>query len=45
MCDKATGEPALFSHAAVFAQGDDIETGNYVPFNEEIPAGIEEKNV
>ncbi|PIL23481.1 hypothetical protein GSI_14792 [Ganoderma sinense ZZ0214-1] len=43
--DTMTGEPAIFSHAALFAQGDDIETGNFVPPKEEIPAGIEEKTV
>ncbi|PIL23937.1 hypothetical protein GSI_13688 [Ganoderma sinense ZZ0214-1] len=41
--DKKTGKPAIFSHAALFAQGDDIETGNFVPSNEEFPNGLEEK--
>lgn len=35
----------MFSHAALFAQADHMETGNFVPFGAEIPAGVEEKNV
>ncbi|PIL31864.1 hypothetical protein GSI_06568 [Ganoderma sinense ZZ0214-1] len=45
ICNKATGGPALFSHAGLIAQADNMETGNFVPSDEEIPAGIEEKNV
>ncbi|PIL26241.1 hypothetical protein GSI_11997 [Ganoderma sinense ZZ0214-1] len=43
--DKATRRPALFSHAAVFAEADHPETGNYVPPDEAIPFGVDPKNV
>ena len=45
ICDKLTGEPAMFSHAVFYAEGAPPETGNYVPGDEEIPGGLELKNV
>ena len=45
ICDKTTGEPAIFSHAAIFVESDDPETGNYVPAKEEVPPGIDVKVV
>nr|VWO95173.1 N/A [Ganoderma boninense] len=41
----ATGQPALFSHAAVYAEGDHMATGNYVPADEEVPFGVDPRNV
>ena len=35
----------MFSHAAVFAQSDHMETGNLVPSAVEIPEGVEAKNM
>ena len=39
-----TNKPAVFSHAAVFAQGDHQETGNLVPTGKDVPEGVEAKN-
>ena len=45
MYDRTTGEPAIFSHAAMFAESDDAETGNYVPEGEVTLFGVDMKSV
>ena len=45
MYDRKTNEPAIFSHAATFAESDDQESGNYVPEDESTPVGVDIKSV
>lgn len=43
--DKATKQPALFSYAAIFVEGDPELTGNYVPAGQDSPSGLDPKVV
>lgn len=43
--DVNTKEPAIFSHAAIFAESDDQESGNFVPQGQLAPAGVDIKSV
>lgn len=45
MYDRKTDEPAVFSHAATFAESDDQESSNYVPDGESTPLGVDLKSV
>lgn len=43
--DKLTREPAIFSHAAIFAESDDLDTGNFVPHGQIPPLGVDTKSM